>query len=98
MDANKVLERPYVWDGIKRSLRTKSLNFSSLEREVTLTGTVSLDPEAIPLNVKIILFGDYQTYNLLQQYDPEFHELFQVMADFEDEMAQLHLSRYGDSA
>lgn len=86
MDANKVLERPYVWDGIKRSLRTKSLNFSSLEREVTLTGTVSLDPEAIPLNVKIILFGDYQTYNLLQQYDPEFHELFQVMADFEDEM------------
>ena len=70
----------------KRSLRTKSLNFSSLEREVTLTGTVSLDPEAIPLNVKIILFGDYQTYNLLQQYDPEFQELFQVMADFEDEM------------
>ncbi|EFP96434.1 Lon protease family protein [Vibrio caribbeanicus] len=86
MDAQKVLEQPYVWDGLKRALRARQLSLTSLEKEVTLTGTVSLDPEAIPLDVKIILFGDYRTYQLLQHYDPEFSELFRVTADFEDEM------------
>ncbi|MCE9678400.1 AAA family ATPase [Shewanella sp. AS1] len=86
IDAIKVLEQPYVWDGLKRALRSRKLSLSSLEREVTLSGTISLDPEAIPLDVKIILFGDYQTYQLLQHYDPEFKELFRVTADFEDEM------------
>ncbi|NAW67314.1 Lon protease family protein [Photobacterium halotolerans] len=86
MDAVKVLERPYVWDGLKRALRSRKLNLSSLEREVTLSGTISLEPEPIPLDVKIILFGDYQTYQLLVHYDPDFSELFRVTADFEDEM------------
>ena len=86
MDAIKVLERPYVWDGLKRALRSKQLSMTSLEKEVTLTGAVSLDPQPIPLDVKIILFGDYRTYQLLTHYDPEFSELFRVTADFEDEM------------
>ncbi|SHE32571.1 Lon protease family protein [Vibrio gazogenes] len=86
MDAIKVLERPYVWDGLKRALRSRQISMTSLEREVTLSGAISLDPEPIPLNVKIILFGDYRTYQLLTNYDPEFGELFRVTADFEDEM------------
>ncbi len=84
MDAIKVLEQPYVWDGLKRALRSRQLSLTSLEKELTLTGgAVSLDPEPIPLDVKIILFGDYRTYQLLQHYDPEFSELFRVTADFE---------------
>ncbi|WP_413111730.1 Lon protease family protein [Thaumasiovibrio sp. DFM-14] len=86
MDAIKVLERPYVWDGLKKALRSRQLDFSSLEREVTLSGSLSMEPQPIPLNVKIILFGDRQTYRLLQQYDPEFTELFRVTADFEEDM------------
>lgn len=92
IDAAKVLEQPYVWDGLKRALRSRKLSLSSLEREVTLSGTISLDPEAIPLDVKIILFGDYQTYQLLQHYDPEFSELFRVTADFEDVMPRTEKS------
>ncbi len=99
MDAVKVLEQPYVWDGLKRALRSRQLSFTSLEKELTLTGAVSLDPEPIPLDVKIILFGDYRTYQLLQHYDPEFSELFRVTADFEDEMvrtpdSELHYARF----
>lgn len=99
MDAIKVLEQPYVWDGLKRALRSRQLSLTSLEKELTLTGAVSLDPEPIPLNVKIILFGDYRTYQLLQHYDPEFKELFRVTADFEDEMtrtpdSELHYARF----
>ncbi|QSX36186.1 Lon protease family protein [Shewanella sedimentimangrovi] len=86
MDAIKVLERPYVWDGLKKALRSRQLDLSSLEREVSLSGAISLAPEPIALDVKIILFGDYQTYQLLQHYDPDFSELFRVTADFEDVM------------
>lgn len=92
IDAVKVLERPHVWDGLKRALRLRKLNLSSLERELTLSGTISLEPEPIPLNVKIVLFGDYQTYQLLQHYDAEFGELFRVTADFEDEMPRTESS------
>lgn len=94
IDAVKVLERPYVWDGLKRALRSQQLTLVSLERELTLSGTISLEPEPIPLNVKIILFGDDQTYRLLQHYDPEFSELFRVTADFEDEMPRTDESEY----
>lgn len=86
IDAAKVLEQPFVWDGIKRALRSQEMQINSLEREVTLSGTISLEPEAIPLDVKIVLFGDLSTYLLLQNYDPEFEELFKVRADFENEM------------
>ncbi|MCL1123765.1 Lon protease family protein [Shewanella surugensis] len=92
IDAVKVLEHPHVWDGLKRALRSKKLSLSSLEREVTLSGAISLDPEAIPLNIKIILFGDHHTYKLLQRFDPEFCELFKVTADFEDKMPRTHQS------
>lgn len=99
IDAVKVLEQPYVWEGLKRALRSRQLSFTSLEKEVTLTGAVSLDPEPIPLDVKIILFGDYRTYQLLQHYDAEFGELFRVTADFEDEMkrtadSEMHYARF----
>jgi lon-related putative ATP-dependent protease len=93
LDAVKVLEQPFVWDGIKRALRSKELQINSLEREVTLSGTISLEPEPIPLDVKIILFGDRSTYMLLQNYDPEFEELFKVTADFESEMPRTQESQ-----
>ena len=86
MDAIKVLEQPFVWDGLKRALRSKSIQINSLERELTLSGTISIEPEAVPLNVKIVLFGDRETWMLLQEYDSEFAELFRVTADFENEM------------
>jgi lon-related putative ATP-dependent protease len=86
MDAIKVLEQPFVWDGLKRALRSKSIQINSLERELTLSGTISIEPQAVPLDVKLVLFGDRETWMLLQDYDPEFAELFRVTADFENEM------------
>ena len=86
MDAIKVLEQSFVWDGLKRALRSKSIQINSLERELTLSGTISIEPESVPLDVKIVLFGDRETWMLLQEYDSEFAELFRVTADFENEM------------
>ena len=57
MDAIKVLEQPFVWDGLKRALRSRTLQINSLERELTLSGTISIEAESVPLDVKIVRSG-----------------------------------------
>ena len=84
LDARKVLMQPFAWDGLKRALQAREIRIESVGQLVSLVSTVSLEPEPIPLDVKIILFGDRFLYYLLQQHDPEFGELFKVAADFEE--------------
>ncbi len=86
LEAEQVLEQPYAWQGLKRALRSKSLKLSSLEHMLTLTGTISLEPDAIPFNVKVVLLGDRETYYLLQEFDPELGEFFKMRADFDSDM------------
>lgn len=86
LEAEQVLEQPYAWQGLKRALRSKSLKLSSLEQMLTLTGTISLEPDGIPFNLKVVLLGDRETFYLLQQFDPELGEFFKMRADFESSM------------
>ena len=86
LEAEQVLEQPYAWQGLKRALRSKAVKFSSLEQMLTLTGTLSLEADAIPLQVKIILLGDRETFHLLQEFDPELADYFKIRADFEATM------------
>jgi lon-related putative ATP-dependent protease len=86
LDARKVLLSPYAWDALKRALQAGKLRIESLRQSLGLISTVSLEPEPIPLDVKIGLFGDRLLYYLLHQLDPEFAELFKVEADFEEQM------------
>jgi predicted ATP-dependent protease len=84
LDVRKVLVQPFAWDGLKRALQSRSIHIESLGQMYSLVSTVALEPEPIPLDAKIILFGDRLFYYLLQAYDPEFGELFKVAADFEE--------------
>ncbi|MBX3013479.1 MAG: AAA family ATPase [Caldilineaceae bacterium] len=86
VDALKVLNSPYAWEGLKRALQFGEIRIESPVQMMSLTTTVSLEPEPIPLDVKVVLIGDRQTYYLLAQYDPDFNELFKVAADFNDEL------------
>ena len=86
LDVRKVLLQPFAWDGLKRALQAGEIHIESLGQMYSLVSTVSLEPEPIPLSAKIILFGDRLFYYLLQQYDPDFSELFKVAADFEERM------------
>jgi len=52
---------------------------------MSLSSTVSLEPEPIALDVKVVLLGERQLYYYLSQADPEFLELFKIAADFDDE-------------
>lgn len=84
LDVRKVLSQPFAWEGLKRALQSRQIRIESLGQIYSLVSTVSLEPEPIPLDVKIFLFGDSLLYYLLKEYDPEFGELFKVAADFEE--------------
>ena len=86
LDARKLLSQPYAWEGLKRALQSAEIEVESIGQALSLISTVSLKPEAIPLNLKIALVGDRLLYYLLMQYDPEFQDLFKVEADFETEI------------
>jgi lon-related putative ATP-dependent protease len=86
IDARELLMQPYAWEGLKRVLRAQQVRIESLSQALSLVSTVSLEPEPIPLQVKVVLIGERLLYYLLNQYDPDFSELFKVEADFADEM------------
>lgn len=81
IDARKLLLQPYAWDSLKRSLASKTIKIETPGDETSFT-TISLDPEPIPLDVKIILTGDEELYELLSERDPDFSDYFKVEADF----------------
>lgn len=86
IDVRKILVQPFAWDALKRALKSGEIDIKSIAQEYSLVSTISLEPEPIPLKVKVVLIGDRLLYYLLQHYDPEFMEHFKVAADFEDDM------------
>ena len=86
LDARQVLLEPFAWEGLKRALKSGELKIESLGESYSMISTVSLDPEPIDLDVKVVLMGERMIYYLLYQLDPDFKNLFKVEADFEDEI------------
>ncbi|TAN68339.1 MAG: ATP-binding protein [Methylobacter sp.] len=88
IDARKLLFQPYAWDTLKRTLQSGEIRIESLERALSLSSATSLEPQSIPLNLKLILMGEPLIYYLLSEYDPEFHDLFKIAADFDQSVAR----------
>ncbi len=84
LDAFKLLTQPFAWEALKRALKARQVRIESLGQMLSAISTVGLEPEPIPLEVKVVLIGDRMLYYLLCQADPDFGELFKVAADFED--------------
>ena len=86
VDILKVLMQPFAWEGLKRALQAGEIRIESLAQLMSLVSTVSLEPEPVPLDIKVILLGEPHIYYLLSLYDPEFSELFKVAVDFDYRM------------
>ena len=86
MDALKVLSEPGAWPALKRALKAREVRLESLAQTLGWANTLQLEPEPVPLSIKIVLFGERVHYYLLQALDPEFDELFKVAADIEDDV------------
>ena len=83
LDADKVLTQPMVWSRLKLALKTGQVTIENPYSEYSQASAYSLQPEKIPLQVKVVLLGDAEIYYTLQDYDQEFTELFRVLADFD---------------
>ncbi|QBQ56559.1 Lon protease family protein [Nitrosococcus wardiae] len=86
LDTYKLLSQPFVWEALKRALQSREIRIESPQEMVGLISTITLEPEPIPLDVKVVLLGPPLFFHLLNSLDPEFAELFKVPADFEIDM------------
>jgi len=88
LDARRLLSEPFAWEALKRCLDNRAISITSAAEFLSLVSTTSLEPDPIPLDVRIILIGDRMLHALLSTFDPDFARLFKVQADFEDKMAR----------
>ena len=86
VDAIRLLTQPFAWEGLKRALLRHQIRIESPGEAYGLISTLSLEPESIPLKLKVVLVGERMLFYLLQAYDPDFSKLFRVAADFEEHL------------
>jgi len=86
LDMQRILSRPFVWEGLKQALFAKRVRIESPGEIYGFVSTTTLRPEPIPLDIKIVLIGERWLYYLLCHYDHEFTDLFAVAADLDDEL------------
>jgi len=88
IDARKILLSPFAWEALKRTIKAREIRIEQPAEMTSFMSTQTIDPEPVPLDVKVVLFGDRQLYYALAAFDPDFTRLFQVQADFEDAIAR----------
>jgi ATP-dependent Lon protease len=81
----EALSEPGVWRALKRTLNHNRLEIQPLEMFYPFGGS-ALKPEAIEINVKVILIGDRQLYEMLYEYEEDFQKIFKVRVEFDEEM------------
>ena len=86
VDVRSLLTEPFSWTALKRTIRQGEIKIEDVTRFLGLTSTGSLEPDPIPLQLKVVLFGDRLLYFLLVAFDPEIDQHFKVLADFENDL------------
>lgn len=86
LEAEKLLPEPFVWEALKRALHSRQLKMESPLLELTRMAAVTLTPQVIPLQVKVIVIGSRDLYYALQELDPDFQDMFRVLVDFEEDL------------
>ena len=84
LEAEQLLEQPYAWQGLKRALKSGQLKLSSLEHMLTLTGSISIEPASVPLDLKVVLLAEPEIYYEILEVEPELGSVFKIRADFTD--------------
>ncbi len=88
LDADQLLKHPFAYEALKRSLRSKELRIEDINSFYGFSSTVSLRPDPVPLEIKVVLIGQVYLYRLLHNYDEEFRKIFKVRADFDVEVKE----------
>jgi predicted ATP-dependent protease len=86
LDVDKLIEQPFAWETLKLVLKFGSLKMDLPQHDVGMVNSITLNPQQIPVDVKVVLMGSRELYYTLQDYDDEFYELFRVLVDFDHEI------------
>ncbi|OFC71834.1 Lon protease family protein [Alteromonas confluentis] len=86
LDVDQVIEQPFVWDALKLAIKSGSIKMDLPQQDVGMVNAITLNPQPVDLDVKVILLGSRDLYYTLQDYDDEFDELFRVLVDFDYEI------------
>jgi predicted ATP-dependent protease len=86
IDAFHLLTQPFAWSALKRALLRNAIRIEPMADLLGLVSTVQLEPQPIPLDLKVVLVGERALWHLLQAHDPEFAELFHIVADVGEDM------------
>ena len=82
IDALDLLQQDVSWETLKRALREAQIRIANLAEILDRSQAVTIQPQPIPLDIKIVLFGEPWLYFRLREIDPDFAEFFKVQADF----------------
>jgi len=83
LDARDIFKEAEVWRALKRTLQNGALSVHALENLSPL-GVTGARPQAIPMDLKVILVGDSSLYEALNDDDFDFPHIFKVRAEFDD--------------
>lgn len=86
VNAMDLLRNIFVWDALKRMIKNREIKIEDIWEQYRLISTVTLKPEPIPLNIKVVLLGSPYLYYLLYNLDEDYKKLFKVKADFDNRM------------
>lgn len=92
--ARDLMVNPYAWEGLKRGLRDGEIRIVEAASQLGMISNVTLEPEPIPLDVKVILIGNPALYYMLRTHDEDFAKLFKVRAEFATSMERNTESEY----
>jgi len=81
-----LLRNLFSYDALKRAIRNREIKIEDVLEQYRLVSATTLKPEAIPLNVKVVLIGSPYLYYILYNLDEEYRELFKVKAEFDSRM------------
>ncbi len=84
LQAQDLLTNQLCYDTLKKSLLIKEANIENNMEQRSSLVMISLKPEPIPLNVKVLLLGDANIYHTLLALDPDFKKLFKIKVEFEE--------------
>lgn len=93
LQAKDLLMDQYAWDALKNALKYREIGIENIGEQNRYVPTVTLKPEPIPLDVKVIIIGSYSYYQLLSM-DEDFKKLFKVNVDFDIEMKKILSSMF----
>lgn len=96
VNALDLLRNIFSYDALKRAIKNREIKVEDVWEQYRLMSTVTLKPEAIPLDIKVVLVGIPFIYYLLYNLDDEYRRLFKVKADFDNRMARTkeNIERY----